>query len=184
MDARMKTLFWLYKSRINKKGQAPIILRVTINSKKDELNTGLYAEPSKWDSSKERVRGNSPTTQETNNSLDIIRAKSIKIFNTLLEKEIPPTAEGVISRMSGEQEDTLTLLKAFHYQNELLRQGVGHTSTKATVTKYKTLESKVSQFIQHQYQMKDLQLKELNHEFVVSFEIYLKTQEGISHTPL
>lgn len=73
--------------------------------------------------------------------------------------------------MSGEQEDTLTLLKAFHYHNELLRQGVGHTSTKATVTKYKTLESKVSQFIQHQYQRKDLQLKELNHEFVVSFVI-------------
>ena len=40
MVAQIRTLFWLYKSRVNAKGYAPIFFRVTVDRKKEEISGG------------------------------------------------------------------------------------------------------------------------------------------------
>lgn len=44
----MKTIFYISTKRINKKGLAPIYLRITINSKRCDLSTGIFIKPSEW----------------------------------------------------------------------------------------------------------------------------------------
>lgn len=47
MEQRLKILFWLYRSKMNEKGLAPIYLRLTIAGKKTEIATGHFARPEK-----------------------------------------------------------------------------------------------------------------------------------------
>jgi hypothetical protein len=42
-------LFWLYKSKRNKQGEAPIYLRVTYNKERKNLSTAYNINPSRWD---------------------------------------------------------------------------------------------------------------------------------------
>jgi hypothetical protein len=60
----MKTLFWLYKSRLNKKGLIPVMMRITLNSNRINFPTGVEIEESFWD--KDRP------------ALDLVKAKRIQ----------------------------------------------------------------------------------------------------------
>ena len=47
MANNVSILFWLKTSRINKKGVAPLMLRITYNQQRKEFSTGFSIEPSK-----------------------------------------------------------------------------------------------------------------------------------------
>gem|GEM_PF-6865010 len=52
MKGKIKMLFWLYKSKVNSKGLAPIYLRLSKNKERTEISTGLAVSPKQWDSKK------------------------------------------------------------------------------------------------------------------------------------
>ena len=55
----MNILFWIFKSRINKKGLCPIMLRITLKGKRINIVTGIEIEPMLWNTDKQKVKGNS-----------------------------------------------------------------------------------------------------------------------------
>lgn len=175
--------FFLYKSRKTQKGNIPIFARITHEGKRLNHNTGLFIEEKSWDGSKYQVKGNKPEAQEMNKLLSTLKTKVLSIYNSLLEQETPISLDLIKQRLAGADVERKTLLEALSYHNDMLARGVGVKNAKATNTKYRTLERKVKSYIIHQYKRKDIFLKELNHQFVVNFEIYLKTVEQISHNP-
>lgn len=40
----MTVLFWVYKSRINNNGQCPIMMRITLNGKRNNFSTNQFIE--------------------------------------------------------------------------------------------------------------------------------------------
>ncbi len=180
---RIFVSFFLYKSRQTQKGGIPIFARITHEGKRLNHNTGLFIEEKSWDAKKYQVKGNKPEAQEMNKLLASLRTKILSIYNSLLEQETPISLDLIKHRLAGADIERKTLLEALTYHNDLLAKGTGIKNAKATNTKYKTLERKVRSYIIHQYKRKDIFLKELNHQFVVNFEIYLKTVELISHNP-
>ena len=46
-QAIMKILYWYYKSRMNKKGAAPIRMRITIDGERADLKTGIEIQEEK-----------------------------------------------------------------------------------------------------------------------------------------
>ncbi len=58
MNHTTKILFYLRNSRVNKKGEAPIYMRVTINGKRIDLAISRYIDPDKWSSSAGAWKGN------------------------------------------------------------------------------------------------------------------------------
>jgi integrase/recombinase XerD len=67
----MLILFWLYKSRINKSGQAPIMMRITCDGKRISFSISLFVEPKSWDQDKQKLKGNSPLPEELNNPCNL-----------------------------------------------------------------------------------------------------------------
>jgi hypothetical protein len=55
----MNILYWLYKHKINKRNQAPIVMRITIDGNRTNFSTSIEVEENQWDSAKQRVKGNS-----------------------------------------------------------------------------------------------------------------------------
>ena len=78
---KINQLFWIYKSKINSAGKAPIYLRVSSKSGKFQLSTGVFVVPRDWDSIKQKVRGNSPKSLLANSTL---KAYTTKVGAALL----------------------------------------------------------------------------------------------------
>jgi len=52
---------------------------------------------------------------------------------------------------------------------------VGIDKTKATLQKYEVTYKRLYEFMQHRYNISDINIKEVSHQFLVDFEVYLKT---------
>jgi integrase/recombinase XerD len=66
MANNVKILYWIKSNRINKKGVAPLMLRISHNKQRKEFSTGFCLEPSKWDSPRYRVKNKTQEASQIN----------------------------------------------------------------------------------------------------------------------
>ncbi len=83
MHYSFSLLFWLYKYKINKSGEAPFYARVTVNNKRAEIATGEKISPERWNTNAGSVKGNWEDTRRINNTLDRISLKIRGIYHDL-----------------------------------------------------------------------------------------------------
>lgn len=177
----MKILFWLYMSRINKKSEVPIMLRITINKARINIATGISVKPEQWDHSKGHIKGNSPFAKETNRTLRSLYSKPGRAYNDLMEQNDIITVEMIRNRL---KESTAS--KSLFFVFDLYRQKmdklirVGKASL-LTVQKCNTCERKLKKFIYEYYQKKDIMLFEITIQFIDQFHEYLATVENLTH---
>lgn len=74
----IKTLFWLYKSKKNANGEAPLYLRITINGKKVEMAIGYCIKTIEWDASKKQAKGKSENSSLINGYIVETTSKVLK----------------------------------------------------------------------------------------------------------
>lgn len=182
MEQSIRLLLWLYKSKINSKGLAPLFLRITIDGQKTEISIGISIAIKQWDAKKGHIKGNNEEARELNKKLGLLKSRVLKAANSQIERGTPVSAEQLKRLLVGKDNEAKTLLEAFEYHNRLLAKKMGIEVSKATLGKYETLLKKVKGYIEYQGR-KDIFLKELNHQFVIEFELYLKTDHKLSHNP-
>ncbi|CAM4264233.1 Arm DNA-binding domain-containing protein [Flavobacterium terrigena] len=79
MNAKIKTLFYLRKSKVNAQGKMPIFQRITVNGKRFDTSTGYYIEERKWHADSSKIKGSTNETYLINNQLDKLRTS---VFET------------------------------------------------------------------------------------------------------
>jgi len=77
-------LFWLNKSKANKKVQVPVWVRITIDGKRAECATAIKIFPEQWDTIKGTVKSNFQEAQSINEHLENVRVGIRKHYNILL----------------------------------------------------------------------------------------------------
>lgn len=70
----MKIFFWFYKPRKNRKDYAPIMLRITIDENRSDLNTGLDIREEQWDANDQRIKGNTDDIIQMNTTLNTLHS--------------------------------------------------------------------------------------------------------------
>ena len=177
----MHISFQVKKSKTNRKGLAPINLRVTIDGKRAELSTHRRLNPNNWDNITGRPAGNTEDIIILNNYLDSLRTKVQRQYNILesLDQEI--TAEILKNKLTGKKEKKKTLIEAFEYHNTQFKLKVGTDFSELTYKHYKATLAKIKAFLKYQYNISDIPLDDLKHSFVTSFEHYLKSEENCAH---
>ncbi|MFN4248714.1 MAG: site-specific integrase [Flavipsychrobacter sp.] len=182
MDTKkLFTSFFLYKQRINKKGECPILLRITIDKKRENVSTGIHSSEKNWDPNRGRIKGNSKEVESQNQLLSALETKALDIYTELLKKDKPISSAIIKSHLQGNNDKKVTLLEATKNTVKYITKRIGIDLSEATLTKYKTLETKIAEFIKAEYKRNDILLSELSHSFIVKFELYLKTTERIQH---
>jgi len=181
MENSIRILFWLYKSKANSKGLAPLFMRLTVNGTKTEVSTGLQLSAKSWNVNTGSIRGSSNEAKEMNKRIDLLKGAALKAYNGLTEQDLPITAEQVKNRLAQKEQQSKTLLEAFAFHNNMMAKKVGIETAKATLDKYLTLQVKVKQFLTDEMGRTDIYLKDLNHQFILEFETYLKVNQQLSH---
>lgn len=171
-------LFFIRRTRLLKNGEAPIGLRITVNGQRAEMQIKRSIAEERWNASKGCVTGKDRKALELNQYLESVRTKIYQIHRELLQDDKPITAFTIIQKFNGEGESPKMLLEVFREHNRKYRELIDRDYVKGTVLRYERTVRYLEEMLQSQYNLKDIPLKELNHEFVLNFEHFVKAQKN------
>ena len=179
-------LFYIKKQKSSVKKQQefenkkqPIYIRITVNGKRIELSAKREVDPLKWNSHSGRAIGTKEEIKTLNAYLDTFQMKLYEAQRQLLESGKPFTAESLKNKMTGKEERPRMLIEIIQHHNDLIKTLIGLDYSRPTWVKYNTTQKHVEEFLQWKFQIKDINIKELNFEFINDFEFYLKSQKKI-----
>ncbi len=171
--------FYIRRTRLNKHGESPIHLRITVNRMRADTTVKKTISPSLWDSTRGRVSSKSILGKELNLYLDAVRAKVTRIHRDMEMDGERITAQKVLDHYLGRNEkERHTILEVFREHNEKCRKLKDTDMAKATVVRYETTCRHLAEY---NYQKDDVWLYEVNHEFITDFEFFLKTVRNCNH---
>ncbi|MDO6739367.1 site-specific integrase [Wenyingzhuangia sp. 2_MG-2023] len=165
-------LFWLYTQNVEP-GHADLYVRITINSKRANFSLKKKILVSKWDSSKSRMKGNSQEARIFNQSLDKVISDIFKCYQDLEYEEKLITSKILKSRYLGTDQKHKTLQGLVTYHNQFVEKKIH----KDTLRSYKTSQKYLFSYINEQLKTTDLYLKELDYQFLLGFESYLRNYQ-------
>jgi len=184
MKYDLNVLFVLRKTLSDKKGFAPIYLRITVNGERAELSVSRKIAPKKWDAKLQRAIGRSESARVLNDYLDGVETRVKRDFNKLLDSEEEISASILRDMYTGKHIQNYSLVSVFEINNQLIEQEEGSKYSKRTIRQYKTTLSRLKDFIESEYECKDILLSKLNLTFIRRFEIYLKTKYQNQHNTI
>lgn len=176
MNTNIKILFWLNKSKLNKKGLAPIIIRISHDNERKQISTRFMISPDKWDSVKSKMKGKDEFSEQVNTYIRNTTNRLYEIFNDLSKKG-DVYLETLYNIFIGKDEDNMTLMQLVNYHNEQMRSRLGVDYAIATLKKYEVTKNKLIRFLKSE-DIKDIRLKDLTRKFIADFDIYMKLKEG------
>src|SRR5690554_4698366 len=178
------TLLWGNKNRINKSGEIPIYLRITVNGKRAEISTNRFVDKNAWLPSAQRVKDKAKGAIQINGYLDMLRGKVLEAYNKLLAANDEITAKKIKSIVAGKpiqsKTNQKTILDAIDYHNTKMEEklNIGQVAKKTHV-RYVITRKKVKAFMKHQYKTNDMLLSDLRLRFATELEHYLLTQDNL-----
>lgn len=181
MQYDLNLLFVLRKAQSDKKGFAPIYLRITVNGDRAELSVSRKIESQKWDAKLQRATGRSESARVLNEYLIGLENQLNRNFNLLLEKQSDISASILRDMLIGKNQREYTLISIFEKNNELIRLEEGSKYSKDTIKRYDISIERLKSFINSEYNTKDMKLKDLNHIFIRKYDIFLRTEYKCDH---
>lgn len=180
MGNNINVLFWLNKSKLNKKGMAPLLLRITYRNDRKQLATGFSIAPSKWDGVKCRAKGKDQLTTAINEYILTTEARLKELFTSQL-KQGDVFLDKIIDKFLGKDEENYTLMQLIRYQMQHMEARVGKDYAIATIRKYKVTVGKLDKFLWKHLEKKDIRLKDLSLKFIQEFDLFMKTELRNDH---
>lgn len=177
MTKSFALLFQMKRTKALPNGNAPIYLRITIDSERVEIATKRNAPPDKWSTVAQKVLGNTDEAKSVNSHLKTVEQKAYEVYREMIERNIPITAQTFKDRMNGIEEEVVCrmLIPIFEDHNRQVEALIGKEYAPATAIRYQTTIKHVKNFLKWKYKVSDINIQDLDHEFVTSLEFYLRT---------
>lgn len=113
MNSSFHIAFFIRKNRLDKRGQAPIFLRITVDGRRIDCSVSRKVAPANWDPSYGRVRESNRRLKELNRYLDELRARVYSIQGFYRNEGIPYTAKIIRDKLLGINKNHRTLLALY-----------------------------------------------------------------------
>ena len=130
-----------------------------------------------------KVSGSNAESRNLNERLDDIKASLHRIYHDVQRFGIV-TPEKIKGEFLGLDESGETILNLFDKHNDDVASLVGISKSAATLQKYNVARKHVANFIIYKYRLSDMAVKSINDMFIRDFEVYLLTQERVSHNTM
>ncbi len=172
---RPEILFHLRAKKASKKEFSNIYLRITVEKKRAELSINRKIKTERWDTYRQRMKGNREDAKELNHYLELMRSRVYAIHKKLIEDHEMISAAVIKDIMLGKAKKEKTLNEIILTHNQQVKERVGLDMSLGTYKKFETIHRIVKEFLQMVYGKEDLYLHQLNHEFVTLFDHHLRT---------
>ena len=170
-------------SKINKARKAPIEVSISLGDERVVFSTGKVVAIDAWNKDKQCVRGVNPEAVILNEYIKNMRVRIYEEEIKLVKHGFAVTAtllrDSLMNKVELVKEETI--LGVFRKHNELQYKQIGHGVSKGTYTNSKQGLDLLERFIRHNYNRKDVHLRELNRDFIEEYRIWLLTEHKLSH---
>ena len=173
--------FRVLLSRPNKKRECPLFVRLTKEGKRLEFATGIFVDPLRWDQKVHRVTGANDITAKTiNKYIETCKVRIGDVYSHLLSQDPNVPLEAIRDRFLGKERKSSTLLDVLDHHLKLYEPLLGKTGYSiGRYKRYKVFAGKIKMFMKLQYGCDDINLNKLSRSFIVHFEQYLKSHDGL-----
>ncbi len=185
----MKLLFLINKTKINSKGEVPILCRITYLGKRKAFHTGIYVKEDEWDSKGQRLEyipeKNDLRMSQINTQLDIIRQDFNKAFLMLQFKNEHFSIDDIFALYKGEEStEYKKLIEVFDLHINKISKLIGIDYSPATIQKFKESKMHTQSYIKFTFKKDDVPLKDLNNKFLIDFDFYMKTEKSLKQVTI
>ncbi|WP_223032670.1 site-specific integrase [Hanstruepera marina] len=178
-------LFMLYKAKTNSKGICPIRCRITFRKQRKEFSTGIFINPSNWNSKQQLVEPPEPDAELTNTQLSLIRTKLNQAFLFLQVNEVEFDVNDIYSQYIGKPlKKDYGVVEVYNLYLLRITKLIGIDIKQVTYDKYVESGRHLKSFIKYKFKSKDIKLKALKSNFVTHYEYYLKTEKKFQQSTL
>lgn len=182
MSATISIIFFARKSKLNRKGEAPIYMRVTMAGKRFDTGTKRFILLKNWSADAGRAKGTSEAARSINAYLESLQAKAYNHQRQLLNQGRELTLEAFKNSWFGiVGEKPKMLMKVFEQHNDEMKALVGREFSPLTLERYITAQKHTLEFLQWKYKVDDVDVKKLTYEFITAYEFWLKSERGCQH---
>ncbi len=182
----LSILFFILKNknRLLKNGEAPVILRVTIEGRgSDEVRIQRSVPVHLWNAAKGCSKGKDRAAQELNEYIRSLNLKLLTIHKELTLAEALITPSLLLKKLFG-NEDRRTVLSTFREHNDECRKLIGIDYEKVTINRYDNCMRALAETIWREFGKEDITFYELTGEFIHKFEVYMKTEKKLCQNTL
>jgi len=175
LEKSLGFFFFLKKPKNEKGNLRYVYLRITVDGESVDVATKRKWDSRKWNSGKGAPTG---TSQDAVTLAAYLTALTVSIYKArtgLINDGKPITADALKVILTGQEAERHTIIGAFKQHNDQMKALIGTEFAKSTLTRYKTACDHTQNFIRWKYGKDDLDVKELNYEFVSQFDFWLKT---------
>lgn len=189
LNRTLAVLFILKKNKQQPNGTYPLYMRLTIDGKRAEITTKRFVDENVWDSKAQKLIPKTSLGKKAIHSSEEI--KSINEYLKTLDRQVYDaqkdllnagktiTAETLKNKLTGVEEKQRMLVQIIEQHNNDIKTLIGKGYTKATWVKYCTTKNHITAFLKWKYKLSEINIKELNYEFITDFEFYLKSEKSI-----
>lgn len=174
-------LYFLKQPKNRECEERYVYLRITVNGQSRELSTKRVWFCSRWSQSAGKATGTKEDSKNLNAYLDALSAQVYQAKVRLMESGKPFTADDLKNLLLGKNEEKRMLLPIFSEHNLQMEALVGKEFVPATLSRYRTTYNYIKGFIQWKYGMEDIDIQELDYDFVSGFSFWLKTVKNCEH---
>lgn len=175
----MNILFFVLKTKLLKNGDAPILMRITINGQYEETRIQRSVPLKLWNAAKECSKGKDRMSNELNNYITELRARVLEKHKELMLEQALITPKLLLKRTFGKDTEMRTLLGTMQQEIGEMEKVVNMDYSPITINRYKNVLSKLRKAIPGFYEKEDITFHELSPEFIKAFDVYLKTEAGL-----
>ena len=158
-----KIVFFCKKTKINKKGKAPIYVRITTDGVSTEIFTKCQIEPEHWNQRAERSLRRNKVDEQINNIITTFRYNILAVYDQLTKEGKNPTCQAIKLRLANPYEETRAFLAEFSKYAEKRQGEVGTRIVKRTAEKY----FRMLRYLREYTSAKLLQKSEMRKDIVI-----------------
>lgn len=162
-------MFWADLSRA-KNEQASIYARITVNGKRATISLKQKIFIKDWDVHKNRVRGTTQKARILNNYLDETYNHLFTCYRDLMTEYKLITSQAIKARYSGQDQNFFSILDIIKYHNDDMVNKLKWGTQK----NYFTTQKYIGKFLLKNYKTTDIYLRNLDYNFIIKFEKYLR----------
>lgn len=177
MKTTFSLLFYLKRPKNYENGPMPLYLRITVNGKRAETTSGRECLPANWNSTTGRFRGTKEEVRSFNAYLDNLQTQVYEAHKILTESGSSITAELIKNKLLGKNEKAKMLIAVFKDHNKKVAALVGNEYAAGTLTRYETSLRHTQSFMEWKYQVSDIDIKAVDHDFISNYEFYLRSEK-------
>ncbi|MCM4173444.1 site-specific integrase [Arenibacter sp. TNZ] len=162
-------LFWVNLSR-TKNSEASLYARITVNGNRAAISLNRKVSITNWDSDRNRAKGTGQKSRILNTYLDETYNQLFQAYQDLKSEHKQITARSIKARFLGLDAINRSVLDIISYHNEDMKGKLKWGTQK----NYFTTQRYISRFLSKAYKSPDIQLRDLDYDFIIKFEKFLR----------